>query len=179
MGYLDTGRQIDRLQDAGLTVRNCGNGHFQISGGLKPLNWYPFSKKRSVYINGAKQAIHLFSRDPVPLILNFVIHGELPSQKGSPRKVLTNVRRRLHQKNPRCDWCKKELEFEASTLDHIIPLSKGGSNRADNLCLSCVACNRARGNSTKAPRETLSTYYGTGLMNQIDEHYRNHHGMDF
>ena len=32
-----------------------------------------------------------------------------------------------------------------ATLDHVIPRSRGGSTRADNLVLSCAACNNARG----------------------------------
>jgi len=32
----------------------------------------------------------------------------------------------------------------ATTADHIIPVSKGGADRADNLRASCVPCNEHR-----------------------------------
>jgi 5-methylcytosine-specific restriction endonuclease McrA len=33
-------------------------------------------------------------------------------------------------------------------IEHIIPVKRGGSNRASNLCISCVPCNKAKGNLT-------------------------------
>ncbi len=35
---------------------------------------------------------------------------------------------------------------ERLTVDHVVPLSKGGSNAADNLQPLCVRCNAAKGN---------------------------------
>lgn len=42
----------------------------------------------------------------------------------------------------RCGYC-----FEASyqTLDHIIPVSRGGSNHAANIRPACIACNKSKG----------------------------------
>jgi len=46
----------------------------------------------------------------------------------------------------KCCYCGKEnvpLEVE-----HIIPKSRGGTNRIDNLCLACHECNQKKGNMT-------------------------------
>lgn len=46
----------------------------------------------------------------------------------------------------KCSYCGKEnapLEIE-----HIIPKSRGGTNRVDNLCLACRECNEAKDNLT-------------------------------
>ncbi len=32
-----------------------------------------------------------------------------------------------------------------ATLDHVVPRSRGGPTRPDNLVLACAACNNARG----------------------------------
>jgi 5-methylcytosine-specific restriction endonuclease McrA len=46
----------------------------------------------------------------------------------------------------RCAYCQRsQIVFE---LDHILPRSRGGSDRASNLALSCHACNSAKGNRT-------------------------------
>lgn len=47
-----------------------------------------------------------------------------------------------------CAYCRvKDVPFE---IDHQIPRSRGGSNRASNLVLSCHDCNAAKGNQTAA-----------------------------
>jgi 5-methylcytosine-specific restriction endonuclease McrA len=35
-------------------------------------------------------------------------------------------------------------------VEHIVPRSRGGSNRVGNLCLSCAPCNQRKGNRTAA-----------------------------
>lgn len=42
-----------------------------------------------------------------------------------------------------CFWCDKRLE-SGGTVDHIIPLAKGGSHTSDNICAACSACNSAK-----------------------------------
>lgn len=39
-----------------------------------------------------------------------------------------------------CKWCGVNCQ-ESFHLDHIIPLSKGGSHTIKNLCISCPTCN--------------------------------------
>lgn len=48
----------------------------------------------------------------------------------------------------RCAYCgKQDTPFE---LDHQVPRSRGGSDRASNLVLACHECNQAKGNHTAA-----------------------------
>nr|MDZ8056727.1 HNH endonuclease [Nostoc sp. EkiNYC01] len=47
----------------------------------------------------------------------------------------------------KCFWCGWNLTTETLTIDHYIPLSKGGSNKIKNLRLACNSCNSKRGNA--------------------------------
>jgi len=58
-----------------------------------------------------------------------------------------------------CTYCGKQLtpitninipvahNSNSPTLDHIVPLSRGGSSELHNLCLSCKSCNNDKGDS--------------------------------
>jgi 5-methylcytosine-specific restriction endonuclease McrA len=44
-----------------------------------------------------------------------------------------------------CRSCGLDMSFEESTIDHIHPTSKEGSNELDNLQPMCQPCNAAKG----------------------------------
>ncbi|PYC66640.1 hypothetical protein C7C45_24155 [Micromonospora arborensis] len=44
---------------------------------------------------------------------------------------------------PACTLCRRR---PATTADHIVPLSKGGTNQLSNLRPACGPCNYGRGN---------------------------------
>lgn len=45
-----------------------------------------------------------------------------------------------------CSMCMEDYASEAIHVDHITPLSKGGTNLPDNLQLLCETCNRVKHN---------------------------------
>ncbi|MGP1384351.1 MAG: HNH endonuclease [Thainema sp.] len=53
-----------------------------------------------------------------------------------------------------CWWCEIHLPLKKLTLDHLVPRSKGGSNSLENLRLSCLECNRSRGDSLYPPKKS-------------------------
>ena len=57
-------------------------------------------------------------------------------------RIPDNVKKEVWQRDGgRCVKCGSEDELE---FDHIIPVSKGGSDRAKNLQLLCKSCNRSK-----------------------------------
>jgi hypothetical protein len=45
-----------------------------------------------------------------------------------------------------CEYCGAEGETEVQwCVDHIVPLSRGGSNAEDNLVACCIPCNNSKG----------------------------------
>lgn len=45
-----------------------------------------------------------------------------------------------------CYMCGLKLEVNQVELDHLIPVSKGGSSSPENVAVSCMFCNRSRSN---------------------------------
>ena len=56
------------------------------------------------------------------------------------RHTRVDVDRILKQQGNKCAWCKTRLT-EKYHVDHIMPLSKGGSNWPNNLQCLCETCN--------------------------------------
>lgn len=49
--------------------------------------------------------------------------------------------RRLRAAATHCSYCGEELTSESRTLDHVVPLSKGGPHSTDNVVPACRSCN--------------------------------------
>lgn len=47
--------------------------------------------------------------------------------------------------NGRCYSCDKVLELNEIELDHLVPFSRHGDTSPQNLAVSCMPCNRSRG----------------------------------
>lgn len=45
-----------------------------------------------------------------------------------------------------CQYCAKGLTHAESTIDHVVPVSKGGGLVWDNVVTSCRDCNNRKGN---------------------------------
>lgn len=65
----------------------------------------------------------------------------------TPRKLRGPDRRRryaavVRRDGERCAWCGAR---HGLTLDHVVPLARGGSNRIENLQLLCHGCNQYKG----------------------------------
>jgi 5-methylcytosine-specific restriction endonuclease McrA len=67
---------------------------------------------------------------------------------GRRRPILTVYRRAVHAPILLCFWCKR-LTFPGERhVDHITPLSAGGTHTAGNLCVTCIECNVSKGDSS-------------------------------
>lgn len=69
----------------------------------------------------------------------------------SPRDRRNLLPRLRHAFNKRCAYCGKHLKPGEETIDHIRPLSLGGTDEWDNLALSCRKCNGSKSSKELAP----------------------------
>lgn len=53
----------------------------------------------------------------------------------------------------KCFYCGIVLSWDAKTIDHVIPKSKGGPHRAWNLVISCHDCNKTKGDTDPTPAQ--------------------------
>ncbi|MHC5739730.1 HNH endonuclease [Nostoc sp.] len=51
-----------------------------------------------------------------------------------------------------CEYChaSEQWQYVSFTVDHVIPLTKGGANSIDNLALACFHCNRQKSDKLKS-----------------------------
>lgn len=133
---------------AGLVPRRCSDDHWQIRGGKYCVNFYPFScDGPSFYVNGMNSG----SRYRITIADAIAAANDPPIDKlhirtRKRRKSYKGARRLLLKIKPFCYWCEKSLDSTLATLDHIIPLSRGGTNGTDNFVLACHNCNKNRRN---------------------------------
>jgi 5-methylcytosine-specific restriction endonuclease McrA len=135
------------VKAAGLIPRNCGNGHWRIEGGLTEVNWYPFSKQKTIYLNSTTSKATMKDGTIERAIKAANDPGVLPMVGDGKvnRANLKNWRQSMMKVNPCCHWCGSELNEQIATADHVIPIARGGTNHHKNLVLACRPCNQKRG----------------------------------
>lgn len=72
----------------------------------------------------------------------------LRRRKTSP-EIQVLVRQRA---NHLCEYChtSERWQYVQFTIDHVIPLARGGSGDPDNLALACFHCNRRKADKLTA-----------------------------
>jgi 5-methylcytosine-specific restriction endonuclease McrA len=61
-----------------------------------------------------------------------------------------DIRAQMKRQKGRCYYCSKEVG-DSYTVEHVIPLSRGGTNDPSNLVIACASCNFSKQN--KLPHE--------------------------
>lgn len=81
-------------------------------------------------------------------------HNRRARQRSAPGSHnVTDVQRQYKSQKGKCYYCFKKLSQgkKAYHVDHIIPLSRGGSNDPSNLVITCPSCNLSK--KDKLPHE--------------------------
>lgn len=80
----------------------------------------------------------------------------------------------LQKSNGRCAHCGKQIfaGFNA-TVDHFIPLSKGGINQRINIVMLCKECNKEKTNKILAPKTYLK-YLKPKYLKEIENYFESY-----
>lgn len=70
-----------------------------------------------------------------------------PKRSKDPSQRL--IQKRFVEQRGICHYCKKETPRHRWSLDHKVPICRGGTGRRDNLIGACKTCNNAKGNLTE------------------------------
>lgn len=70
-----------------------------------------------------------------------------------------------------CAYCLKEMDFRPTrkptkaTVDHVVPITRGGSDDESNLALACLACNMEK--TDRTPDEAGMRISNTATMSRV------------
>jgi predicted GTPase len=71
----------------------------------------------------------------------------------SRNKISERIQQQVRNRaNYLCEFChaNEQWQYVKFTVDHVIPVSLGGSDKVDNLTLACFHCNRRKTNRLTA-----------------------------
>ena len=148
--------------ECGVKVIKRGNGHIQLQGECLLVNYYPFSAGRTAYVAGTTAGVKncdiykaVAMARTAPAVVPKV---EQAKRDTATRKIrYAMLKGRIEVK---CCWCPTMIDINTSTLEHIIPLGRGGLDNPNNRALACAPCNKDRANNMPelkqwpAPNET-------------------------
>lgn len=108
------------------------------------------------YLGFIIKIIVRFNKNYVPCVIyrkkfknlrNFVVVGLRYNGKNVNRRTTGYAKKFIKENDDAtCIYCKVKLDEENATVDHIVPISKGGNNTQVNMLVCCKDCNHERGN---------------------------------
>lgn len=153
-------RLLKAAADRRVKVRALGpqRNHIQIFGGPLLVNYYPDSTKHSAYVAGTTQRkINVSPEEAVEMafaapVLRTAQRKDARVMSGTTRGRRRIVSRLRGKYGDNCHWCKNCMVFDGdgplrATIEHVIPLDRGGLDNLNNMRLAHKKCNNQRGNN--------------------------------
>jgi 5-methylcytosine-specific restriction endonuclease McrA len=81
---------------------------------------------------------------PMPLVIRLVYYVRIPRRFSLPLSRRTVLARDHYT----CQYCNAQPGKARLTIDHVLPRSRGGETRWENVVTACAACNRRKGDRT-------------------------------
>ena len=113
----------------------------------------------------------------IPHVVQLLVFDRMPRQevKFSRGNIY------LRDQN-RCQYCGKKFSSSELSLDHVIPISRGGKSTWENVVCACLPCNVRKGNRTpeeagmkliRPPAKPKATPLGLLAPHRIHPMWRN------
>jgi 5-methylcytosine-specific restriction endonuclease McrA len=120
-----------------------------LNAGYEPLAVVSFKRALALVMNAKATVVEVDAEHPVwsvdtvfdrPSVILLTRYVHLPHGRAVPVSRRGVLRRDGH----RCAYCGKS----ATTIDHVLPKSRGGADSWDNLVACCLRCNNVKGDRT-------------------------------
>lgn len=120
-----------------------------LNAGYEPLAVVSFKRAIVLVLNGKATVVSADSDNPVfgssgawdrPSVILLTRYVRMPGS----RRVPVTRRGVLRRDEFRCCYCARG----ATTIDHVLPRSRGGADSWENLVACCLACNNTKGDRT-------------------------------
>lgn len=122
-----------------------------LNAGYEPLGIVSFRRALMLVMNHRATVLERVDGEPIhastgsydrPTVIVLTRYVRLPRSRRAP------VTRRgvLRRDGYRCAYC----EGSASTIDHVMPRSRGGADSWENLVACCLRCNNVKSDRTPA-----------------------------
>jgi 5-methylcytosine-specific restriction endonuclease McrA len=180
-------------------------GCLALNASFEPLTMVPMRRALRLVIDGKAEIVESDAGGvvrsermtmPRPVVIRLMRFVHVPRRF---RRQVTNTFL-FARDHYRCQYCgrhQSELKpREALTRDHLIPISRGGTNEWTNVVTACGPCNARKGNRlvteigmhpltipvephfvhlswavrrlTPAQAKYIRTFYGTGMVHQLE-----------
>ncbi|WP_210479547.1 HNH endonuclease [Naasia sp. SYSU D00948] len=122
-----------------------------LNAGYEPLAVVSFKRALVLVMGGKATVVASDAGNPVigssgewerPSVILLTRYVRIPSARRLPVSRRGVLRRDGH----RCAYCG----HGATTVDHVLPRSRGGADSWENLVACCLGCNNAKGDRTPA-----------------------------
>ena len=147
-----------------------------LNASYEPLKIVDWQKAVTLWCQGKVEVISVYDREIRAVSISF----KLPSVIRLLRYI--KIKRRFDyvpfsraniyaRDDHRCQYCGEPYPTSELTFDHVVPRSRGGQTRWDNVTTACAPCNLRKGGKMPAkarmfpsqqpasPQETYSTAY--------------------
>ena len=94
---------------------------------------------------------------------NYLTKLYIYRKKNAEGSITFEQLQEIYKRNPLCVYCGIN---KSNTIDHIIALSKGGSNNFENLVACCINCNSKKGNKDLV-KWMPAFYYFNEKLNKV------------
>lgn len=120
-----------------------------LNAGYEPLAVVSFKRALVLVMSEKATVVERVDDDPVwgvrgafdrPAVILLTRYVRVPGARRTPVTRRGVLRRDAH----RCAYCSKG----ATTIDHVVPRSRGGADSWENLVACCLRCNNIKGDRT-------------------------------